>query len=369
MWQIKGIAKNITNPIIASYSHKSNILNWIKPKYIKETKKINEVYRFASISMLEHVNTPYPIIYNLPEEGMLDINDGDILKLCPDGTVKRVFNASSTQNVLFVTEACNSQCIMCPQPQTPLDYSDEVLEILSCIPKKSLREICISGGEPTVGIKIFEIMETLKRSTYVEPIILTNGRKFNNKSFTQSFIDRAPFNTVYAIPLYSSIPEVHDRIVGVSGAFRETINGIYNLSAFRVPIEIRIVLTSKNVFNLTELANFIGWNLPMAVHVALMGMEVCGRAYDNIEDVWIEPKSYMQELIEATKILDYRDIPVSIYNLPLCLLPYEIRKYSTFSISQWKQGFIPECQSCTMRDECNGIFTSSKKIPDGIHAI
>ena len=71
MWQIKGIAKNITNPIIASYSHKSNILNWIKPKYIKETKKINEVYRFASISMLEHVNTPYPIIYNLPEEGML----------------------------------------------------------------------------------------------------------------------------------------------------------------------------------------------------------------------------------------------------------------------------------------------------------
>lgn len=39
MWQIKGIAKNITNPIIASYSHKSNILNWIKPKYIKETKK------------------------------------------------------------------------------------------------------------------------------------------------------------------------------------------------------------------------------------------------------------------------------------------------------------------------------------------
>ena len=58
MWQIKGIAKNITNPIIASYSHKSNILNWIKPKYIKETKKINEVYRFASISIVARLSRP-----------------------------------------------------------------------------------------------------------------------------------------------------------------------------------------------------------------------------------------------------------------------------------------------------------------------
>ena len=142
---------------------------------------------------------------------------------------------------------------MCPQPQAPYDRSEEVIKILRCIPKKMLHKICLTGGEPTLGDQLFKILNLLKKYPYVEPLILTNGRKFSNRDFAKKFVEKAPLNMVYAIPLYSSIPQIHDEIVGISGAFKETIEGIYNLTRFRVPIELRIVLVKKNIFNLKEL--------------------------------------------------------------------------------------------------------------------
>lgn len=120
-----------------------------------------------------------------------------------------------------------------------------------------------------------------------------------------------------SIPLYSAVPEIHDSIVGAKGAFRETIMGLHNLAKFRIPVEIRIVLTKQNITGLVDLADFIGWNLSMAVHVAFMGMEIHGRADDNKGKVWVEPANYMQELTIAVKNIAHRNIPVSIYNLPL----------------------------------------------------
>lgn len=367
MWQIKGIAKNIDKPIIASFSYKSGFMNYFLRKNIILFSYKYEKYKFASISSLKQVDTKFPIIYDVPFDKISELKEGDVLRLCPDGMMQRVFEIQSEQNVLFLTERCNSRCIMCPQPQMPYDYSDDVIKILQCIPNKSLRHICLSGGEPTLSAKIFAILKLLKKYPLIQPMILTNGRKFSDKNFVNQFIKSAPFNMIYAIPLYSSIPLVHDKIVGIEGAFKETITGIYNLARFRVPIEIRAVLMKQNVFNLAELAEYIGWNLPMTIHVAFMGMEVYGRASENAEDVWIEPVTYMNNLIDAVKILDYRNIPVSVYNLPLCLLPNELKKYNKVSISAWKQGYIEKCQDCLMRDRCNGFFTTSQRIPIGIH--
>ena len=367
MWQIEGIAKNIDKPIIAPFSCKSGFVNCFLRKNITLLSHKSEKYKFASISSLKQVDTNFPIIYDAPFDKLSKLKEGDVLRLCPDGMIQRVFEIQSEQNVLFLTERCNSRCIMCPQPQMPYDYSDDVIKILQCIPNKALHHICLSGGEPTLSAKIFDILKRLKKYPFIQPIILTNGRKFSDKNFVNQFIKNAPFNMIYAIPLYSSIPLVHDKIVGIEGAFKETITGIYNLTRFRVPIEIRIVLMKQNIFNLAELAEYIGWNLPMTIHVAFMGMEVYGRASENAEDVWIEPITYMNNLIDAVKILDYRNIPVSVYNLPLCLLPNELKKYNKVSISAWKQGYIEKCQDCLMRDRCNGFFTTSQRIPIGIH--
>ncbi len=369
MWQIKGCSKNVEKCIIAPFFRKKRFMDFFYSHAIREITEANEKFVFAGISSLPHVNGSFPIIYNISPEKAAELHDGDILKINTDGTVQRLFERGSDQNVLFMTEYCNSRCMMCPQPQLPEDHSEEVMTILQYIPKKMLRKICLTGGEPTLSKRLFDVLRKLKTYPFAEPIILTNGRMFSDKNFAKEFVKNAPFNLIYAISLYSSIPAIHDRIVGCEGAFQETIKGIYHLTRFRVPIELRIVLMKKNIFNLPELAEYIGWNLPMLVHVAFMGIEVAGRANDNIHDIWIEPADYMEFLIKAVKILHYRNTNVSIYNLPMCLLPYELRKYSRFSISTWKQGYIAECQKCAVKNSCNGFFTTSSIIPKGIHPI
>lgn len=367
MWQTKGVAKNIKQPLIATYSTKTTIQEWLFPKTIKKLEKGKSKRCFAGISSDVTFNSSKPIIYHVPIEKLEEICEDDVLELSPDGTISKLFDCSSNQNALFLTEKCNSCCIMCPQPQVPIDHGNEVMKLLSCIKPERLREICLTGGEPTICSNIMEILCKLKEFPNVDPIILTNGRKFSDIQFTKQFIKNAPFNLTYAIPVYAPIPEIHDQIVGVKGGFNQTIQGIYNLTKYRVPIEIRIVLMKQNIDYLMELAEYIGWNLPMVVHVAFMGMETHGRADSNSEKVWIEPQDYMELLEKAIKILHFRDIDVSVYNMPMCLMPQSMYKYNRFSISTWKQKYLSECQVCSKKGECNGVFATSQIIPKGIH--
>lgn len=368
MWEIKGNASNIHEAIIAVYRKENRLKNRFS-EHIYSRKSINQdVELIYDKGMFSGIRRSLPTIYGLDRLDINALHDGDVLKLCSDGRVQRLFDITSKSNVLFVTEQCNSHCIMCPQPQRAIDHTKEVLRLLECISEDKLENICISGGEPTVCDDLATILLKLKRYNRSKPIILTNGRKFADFEFTKRIIQCAPRNTVYAIPVYSSIGKNHNQIVGAKDAFKETIYGIYNLTRFKAPIEIRIVITQQNYLQLDEIANFIGWNLPMTIHVAFMGMETVGRADVNSKLVWVEPSEYIGNLRKALKILEYRNIPVSIYNLPLCLLPTELRKYARNSISDWKQGYIAPCLKCSKRNECCGIFTTSKIIPRGLKA-
>lgn len=368
MWEIKGNASNIHEAIIAVYRKGKSLENKFS-EHIYFRKSINQGSELIySRGIFKGMLRSLPTIHGLNIEDINELHDGDVLKLCSDGRVQRLFDITSKSNVLFVTEQCNSHCIMCPQPQRAIDHTKEVLRLLDCISKDALENICISGGEPTVCDGLPTILLKLKSYNRSKLIILTNGRKFADFKFTKKIIQCAPRNTVYAIPIYSSIGKNHNQIVGAKDAFKETIYGIYNLTRFKAPVELRIVITQQNYLQLAEIANFIGWNLPMTIHVAFMGMETVGRAAVNSSQVWVEPSAYIGNLERALKILEYRNIPVSIYNLPLCILPEELQKYARNSISDWKQGYVAPCLNCSRRDKCCGVFTTSKIIPSGLKA-
>jgi His-Xaa-Ser system radical SAM maturase HxsC len=171
---------------------------------------------------------------------------------------------------------------------------------------------------------------------------------------------------VYCIPLYSDIDSEHDLIVGVPGSFRKTIKGLHNLALFRQSVEIRNVISKSNYGRLPPWSEFVFRNFPFIVHVALMGLECVGLASSNLEKVWIDPVEYSSELKSAILHLNRRAIPASIYNLPLCLIPRELWSFSKKSISTWKNVYLAECETCSVREQCGGIFETSVKQSDYI---
>ena len=127
-------------------------------------------------------------------------------------------------------------------------------------------------------------------------------------------------------------------------------------------MEIRTVLFSKTIGNIKLLTDYISRNLPFVRHVAIMGMEYSGYAAKNSNEFWIDPFDYKDILDSAALSLHRRGMITSIYNIPLCLLTERVRFLARDSISAWKKTYPVSCNTCSVKEQCCGIFETSINI-------
>jgi His-Xaa-Ser system radical SAM maturase HxsC len=304
-----------------------------------------------------------PGVFSVPHLDYLQ--DGDVVLLSPSGTVNTLYRRSSLHNTILATERCNSLCLMCSQPPRPEDDSHRVAEILRLIDliDPGCREIGISGGEPTLlGDDLLRIVAKFKaRLPETGLHILTNGRLFKDADYaTRLGVIEHP-DLMLGIPLYSDIDGEHDYVVQATGAFEETVEGLYNLARAGVLIEIRVVLHAQTYRRLPQLAQYLYRNFPFVAHVALMGMEMFGFVHKNLKTLWVDPVDYQAQLEEATLSLAMAGLSVSIYNHQLCTIPQSIWPFARKSISDWKNVYLDTCAACAVREFCGGFFHSATK--------
>lgn len=293
---------------------------------------------------------------------------GDVISISERGRIHRYFRAKSNNNALLVTEVCNNLCIMCPQPPKPEDIinhehtKERILKTIELIddsnPPSSL---CITGGEPTMLendlLIIIDSITTKTPSTLVH--LLTNGRHLSDENYTAQLARSSRNQLLAGIPLFGHVSEIHDYVVQAQGAFDQTMAGLLNCYKNGINVELRVVLNKVTVKYLTELAHFISRNLFFVKHVALMGMENMGYAKLNRAKMFIDPWDYRDILSSAVEIFNLYDIDVRIFNLPLCIVNPDTRKYCKQSISDFKNSWNPICESCSSKEECCGFFTST----------
>ena len=68
----------------------------------------------------------------------------------------------------------------------------------------------------------------------------------------------------------------------------------------------------------------------------------------------------LADIGQAILSLDSWGIDTSVYNIPLCLLDENIRPFATKSISDWKVKYLPECDGCPLKEQCCGLFATSR---------
>ena len=304
----------------------------------------------------------------LSQNDFLNYESGDIVSIMPDGIVSILYRTSWQDLTLFITNQCNSACIMCPQVcDNSGHFFNMNLQILELRPE-NVKHIGITGGEPTVFPDV--VVELLNRVHDIYPdtpvSFLTNGRAFKNLNLVKKITSIGHSKLLFCIPLYAANYEQHDYIVGSKGAFVDTIKGIFNLFRMRQLVEIRTVLFSKTIGNIKLLADYISRNLPFVRHVAIMGMEYSGYAAKNSKEFWIDPYDYKNVLDTAVLSLHRRGMMTSIYNIPLCLLTERVRFLARDSISTWKKTYPISCNTCSVKEQCCGIFETSINISEHI---
>lgn len=296
------------------------------------------------------------------DEDFRYLNNDDVMSISGDGRVRTLFRSSSDHNSILLTEQCDNYCLMCSQP--PKDHDDswileEVSNLIPLIPRDT-QSLGITGGEPTVfGDDFINIIRLIKNwLPYTALHILSNGRKFSDPVFSQKYAAIAHPDMMVGIPVYSDDPTRHDYVVQAKGAFDETIRGILNLKKLGQKVELRVVIHKQTYEGLPSLAEYIARNLLFVDHVALMGLEMMGFTRANLDSLWIDPISYKDYLSEAVNIFRSYGIVVSVYNHQLCLVNKDVEPVYVKSISDWKNEYLPECNSCSRINDCGGFFSS-----------
>lgn len=267
--------------------------------------------------------------------------------------------------LVYVTNQCNSNCIMCPDSVKLRTRPNEVtrenlLEQIGEINPEA-EHVDITGGEPTLlKEQLPELIEAVfRQAPDAEVLMLSNGRSFAAGGYTERFSAFAHRRLKIEIPIHGDCAELHDRIAGCPESFVQTRAGIHHLLEAGVEVGIRIVVSRLNYSRLNELIRFISREFPEIKYVNLMGMEVLGNAWKNREQVWIEFDEVKDSLQQAVEQCFACGIIPSLYNYPLCLFDRKYWYCYRNSISDYKIRYFEECEKCTEKSRCGGFFAST----------
>ncbi len=296
--------------------------------------------------------------------------DYDVVEIINKRVIRVLYRDDSDDNVIVVTNQCNSNCIMCPDSDYVRNTKEnpnikKLLEQIRCIPDDT-KHITITGGEPgLLKENLFKLLNECKKClTETEFLLLTNGRIFSNTDFANRMEESVPQYIRIAIPIYAGNEKLHDEITRVEGSFRQAITGIKKLIERNIDIEIRIVVLKKNYQHLEEIAEFIVKEIPQVKMVNIMALEMTGNAYKNREQVWINFEEIKEYLYNACITLIRAGIITNLYNFPLCNLDERLYSIAHKSITDYKIRYKKECDECLAKEDCGGFFNSTINVKD-----
>ena len=371
------ITSTSSKPLILKVTKKADLPLILRSRKALLVDYVADMSAYDGFEMVISKNKQDSYTHNAAclSEDLYYLEEGDVIRVTPDSSsIRALYRVNASANFLFVTERCNSFCVMCSQPPREIDDGHLVEELIEAVSLIDIgeRELGITGGEPTLlGDRFFALLKEIRTNLPRTSVhVLTNGRTFSDPYLAYQLSQTDHFDLMLGIPLYSDVSHIHDFVVQADGAYDETIRGIINLKKYGQKVEIRVVLHKQTVDRLPQLAEFIGRNLQFVDHVALMGLEITGFTRANLEELWIDPLEYMENLSEAVHILSRYKIHTSIYNLQRCLLPIHLWGIAVKSISDWKNKYYLECDGCVEKNNCGGFFASSDiKRSDNISAI
>lgn len=287
-----------------------------------------------------------------------DLLAGDVILVDPRaGRAERLIRAGSPHNSLLVTEQCDQLCRMCSQPPKKTHRDRFAHFETACLLADQGAVIGITGGEPTLHMEA--LLTMLERVMAVRPDlafhVLSNGQHFTAASVERL---KGPLRAgiVWGIPLYSYMPELHDAIVGKSGAFDRLCQSFALLLEAGIRIELRTVLLHENLDRLRQLARFVSVNLAHIEQWSLMGLENAGYAVRRWDSLHVDMRTNFEHVAAALDYASLHGVPARLFNIPLCHIPDQFRSFAVASISDWKQRFAQACDMCAAKSECSGFF-------------
>jgi MoaA/NifB/PqqE/SkfB family radical SAM enzyme len=274
---------------------------------------------------------------------------------------------------LKVGFSCNNLCKHCVQGNKRYTRRsktfDEISQELSEAYSRGIRSVVFTGGEPTIRKDIIKLVALAKTMGYELIQIQTNGRMFASKKFTRAMVE-AGMNE-FSPALNGHIPELHDFLSSVPGAWKQTVQGIRNVRRYVVKIITNTVVTKPNYRFLRKIAAII---VKLGVdQYQLAFAHPAGKSWTNFDSIVPYISLAAPYIHKGLQVGIDAGVKVMAEAMPFCLMPgYEryvaefymppADVYETdFQVKEWEKWRVTEgkwkgdkCKSCAFYNVCEG---------------
>jgi radical SAM protein with 4Fe4S-binding SPASM domain len=212
---------------------------------------------------------------------------------------------------LALTYSCNNNCYFCytggPHKAAELSAADWK-KVIDKLWDSGIPQIVFTGGEPTLRDDLVELVEHSRE--FVTGLV-TNGRKLASLA---GALNRAEIDYVQ-VSLESHLPEVHDKMVGVNGAWKETRDGIFEALKNNLSVITNTTLTKDNLAlfpDLIQAGSELGLKMMACNTLICSGRGTCSK-----KDAGVSLEELKNVLSKAVEIAQKVGVKLEWYS-PTC---------------------------------------------------
>lgn len=277
-----------------------------------------------------------------------------------------------TKGLLRLTMACNERCPFCNVPvehypdHTPT--ADRTETELEAFLDAGERTLTISGGEPTLlRARLLDVVAKARQRGVAFVELQTNAILIDD-DYAAALA--ASGLTSGFVSLLSHVPELHDELAGLAGAFPRCLRGIDALLDAGVAVTLNPVLASTTQQLVADFVDFVAERLPRIRSISLSAVQPHGRARDHLD--LLPDYAVLADSVRAARGRA-RAHGIELLNpycgLPLCVgweddLEHSVEAAEAAARYDAAPGLDntgnkrhgPPCRDCALRTRCGGAW-------------
>lgn len=279
---------------------------------------------------------------------------------------------SGDELIIRIIEQCNAACDFCGCIGTSSDYATNLENVGARLAEgyeQGIRRVAFTGGEPTLVKGLPDYVRLAKEMGFSWVNLQTNGVHLANGALTQGLADAGLDSLL--LSLHSHIPEVHDRILKLEGAFVAAVEGLKNAVKSGIQVGLNYVVNRENVDFLPGYMEFVcsvfngieteGSRNPITV--TLSYVSPVGWTLEHL-DLIPKISESAPKLAKALDMAQEWGVEVHVPGLcgvPICTLPgyeeYFDEYHETDPPKLVTRDYVEACGECPYRDRCSGYWT------------
>jgi MoaA/NifB/PqqE/SkfB family radical SAM enzyme len=252
---------------------------------------------------------------------------------------------------IFVGSSCNNSCLYCNE-KIKASQPDILTLSESLLHNDPIDSIELYGGEPLIRKDFFNILDTARSRGYKRIKLVTNARPLADIHTAVKSVEFGCY--LYEVKIHHFTAAIHDFITQVGGSLQQTVEGLTNLrriktlhnAAFSAFISLRIVLSQKNIEDLTRiLLAFIPYRID--------------RFILSFDDSELELSTALPHLKNAIDLAILNRVWVMTQKIPpCCMRGFEHHVSELYGQTPGDYSKADICKSCPLNEGCSGLASS-----------